>query len=216
MHMGNMAKGMLPAIAIVGGGIPLATGMALALKMQQAPQVVACFFGDGATSEGAFHEGVNMAAIWDLPVLFVCENNLYGASTHVSKIMRNTTIVDRAGGYGIPRRNRGRQRRAGGVRGSRQGRPRNAGPARARCCSNCSPTAPPAIRAATPAITSRKKSGKRWASAIRSSASREVLVCAADMPAGRPGCYPGDGRRSKSPPAIEPGAAGARSRPWPI
>ena len=102
MHIGNIDKGMPPAIAIVAGGIPLATGMALALKLQQRPQVVACFFGDGATSEGAFHEGVNMGAIWDLPVIYVCENNLYGASTHVSKITRKHSILERASGYGIP------------------------------------------------------------------------------------------------------------------
>ena len=81
MHVGNMKKGMVPGIAIVAGGIPLAAGMALAFKMRGSRQVVACFFGDGAVAEGAFHEGVNMAAIWNLPVIFVCENNLYGAST---------------------------------------------------------------------------------------------------------------------------------------
>ena len=104
MHVGNIAKGMVPAIAIVGGGIPVATGMALALKMQKRSAAVACFFGDGATSEGAFHEGVNMGAIWDLPVLYVCENNLYGASTRVEKITRLPSIADRAAGYGIPGR----------------------------------------------------------------------------------------------------------------
>jgi len=72
--------------------------------MQKRKQVVACFFGDGATSEGAFHEGVNMAAIWLLPVIYVCENNLYGASTHVSKVTRLPNIADRAAGYGIPGR----------------------------------------------------------------------------------------------------------------
>ena len=102
MHVGNIAKGMPPAIAIVGGGIPLATGMGLAIKMQKRPQVVACFFGDGATSEGAFHEAVNMGAIWDLPVIYVCENNLYGASTHVSKITRLETVAQRGQAYGIP------------------------------------------------------------------------------------------------------------------
>ena len=66
MHVGNMDKGMVPGIAIVGGGVPLAAGMALAFKMQKSSQVVACFFGDGAVAEGAFHEGVNLAAIWDL------------------------------------------------------------------------------------------------------------------------------------------------------
>ncbi len=101
MHVGNMDKGMVPGIAIVGGGIPLASGMALAFKMRQQRSVVACFFGDGAVAEGAFHEGVNLAAIWDLPVLFVCENNLYGASTRVDQVMRVKQIADRAASYGI-------------------------------------------------------------------------------------------------------------------
>lgn len=101
MHVGNFGKGMIPAIAIVGGGIPLAAGMALAFKMQKRDQLVACFFGDGATSEGAFHEGLTLAAIWDLPVVFVCENNLYGASTRVNKVTRLDDLADHAKGYGI-------------------------------------------------------------------------------------------------------------------
>jgi len=101
MHMGNVDKGMIPAIAIVGGSIPLAAGMALAFKMKKTSQVVACFFGDGATSEGAFHEGVNLAAIWDLPVIYVCENNLYGASTRIDKITRVERLSERAAAYGI-------------------------------------------------------------------------------------------------------------------
>jgi pyruvate dehydrogenase E1 component alpha subunit len=101
MHMGNMARGMVPGIAIVAGGIPLAAGMALAFKMQRTTQVVACFFGDGAVAEGAFHEGVNMAAIWDLPVIFVCENNLYGASTRIDKVMKNPSVSARAAAYGF-------------------------------------------------------------------------------------------------------------------
>jgi len=101
MHVGNMDKGMVPGIAIVAGGIPLASGMGLAFKMQKRSQIVACFFGDGAVAEGAFHEGVNMASLWKLPVLFVCENNLYGASTHIGKVMVNTRISDRAAAYGF-------------------------------------------------------------------------------------------------------------------
>lgn len=101
MHVGNMSRGMVPGIAIVAGGIPVAAGMALAFQMQQKDQVVASFFGDGAVSEGAFHEGLNMAAIWKLPVLFVCENNQYGASTHVSKVMCDTNIARRVTSYGI-------------------------------------------------------------------------------------------------------------------
>ena len=101
MHVGNPDHGMLPGIAIVAGGIPLAAGMALAFRLQQSSQVVACFFGDGAVAEGAFHEGVNLAALWKLPAIFVCENNLYGASTHIGKVMRNTRIAERAAGYGF-------------------------------------------------------------------------------------------------------------------
>ncbi len=101
MHMVNMDKGMVPSIAIVAGGVPVAAGMALAFKMQQTSQVAACFFGDGAIAEGAFHEGINMAAIWDVPALFICENNQYGASTHVSKVMRTATIAERLSSYGI-------------------------------------------------------------------------------------------------------------------
>jgi TPP-dependent pyruvate/acetoin dehydrogenase alpha subunit len=101
MHMGNLEKGMVPGIAIVAGGIPVATGMALAFKMRKTKQVVACFFGDGGVAEGAFHEAVNMAALWSVPALFVCENNLYGASTRIDQVMKNTTISDRAASYGF-------------------------------------------------------------------------------------------------------------------
>jgi TPP-dependent pyruvate/acetoin dehydrogenase alpha subunit len=101
MHIGNVAKGMVPAIAIVGGGIPLAAGMGLAFKMQKTDQVVACFFGDGGVNEGAFHEGVNLASVWSLPVIYVCENNFYGASTAISKVMRPQHVADRASAYGI-------------------------------------------------------------------------------------------------------------------
>jgi TPP-dependent pyruvate/acetoin dehydrogenase alpha subunit len=101
MHIGNVAKGMIPGIAIVAGGIPVAAGMGLAFRMRKTRQVVACFFGDGAVGEGAFHEGLNMAAIWNLPVLFVCENNLYGASTRIDSVMKDTRVSSRAGSYGF-------------------------------------------------------------------------------------------------------------------
>jgi TPP-dependent pyruvate/acetoin dehydrogenase alpha subunit len=102
MHFGDIGRGMLPAIAIVGGGIPLAAGYALAMKYRKTGAVVACFFGDGASNIGTFHEGINIAAIWDLPVIFVCENNKYGASTAIEKVTRVPRIASRAGGYGIP------------------------------------------------------------------------------------------------------------------
>ena len=101
MHVGNIDKGMVPAIAIVAGGIPLATGMALAFKLKKSSQIVACYFGEGGNNEGAFHEGVNLASIWDLPVIFVCENNFYAASTAVEKVMRPQFVAQRASAYGI-------------------------------------------------------------------------------------------------------------------
>jgi pyruvate dehydrogenase E1 component alpha subunit len=102
MHLGDLERGMLPAIAIVGGGIPLAAGYALAFQYLKKPNIVACFFGDGATNTGSFHEAVNIAAIWNLPVIFVCENNRYAASTPMEKVMKVKNISQRAMAYGIP------------------------------------------------------------------------------------------------------------------
>ena len=101
MHVGDIQKGSVPAIAIVGGNIPIATGVALSFKMQKKKNIVCCFLGDGAINEGAFHEGVNMAAIWNLPLIFVCENNLYGASTKIENMIAVNKITDRLKGYGI-------------------------------------------------------------------------------------------------------------------
>jgi len=101
MHVGDLAAGMLPAIAIVGGGIPIAVGLALAFQNLNKRNIVACFFGDGAANIGTFHEGINMAAIWNLPVVFVCENNKYGASTSVTKVMKVKHVSERAAAYGI-------------------------------------------------------------------------------------------------------------------
>ncbi|MBM3701456.1 MAG: thiamine pyrophosphate-dependent dehydrogenase E1 component subunit alpha [Actinobacteria bacterium] len=101
MHLGNMDKGMLPSIAIVGGNLPIVTGMGLAFKLRSKKNVAVSFFGDGASNEGAFHEAINLAAIYDIPAVFVCENNLYGASTHVSIVCKLKNIADRACAYGI-------------------------------------------------------------------------------------------------------------------
>lgn len=102
MHIADVATGNLGANGIVAGGIPIATGAALAYKLRNEDRVVACFFGDGATNEGAFHEAVNLAAIWKLPVVFVCENNKYGMSFSTELSMAVENVADRAAGYGIP------------------------------------------------------------------------------------------------------------------
>jgi len=102
MHMGDLSKGIVPAVAIVGGGLPIATGIALSFKMRGQRRVAAAFMGDGATNEGIFHESLNMASIWDLPAVFVVENNLYAASTSVKLSMKVEHVSERACAYGIP------------------------------------------------------------------------------------------------------------------
>ncbi len=102
MHVGDVAVGMMPAIAIVGANAPLAVGSALSAKMRGSGQVTVAFFGEGGSNEGAVHEAMNMAAIWRLPVVFVCENNLYGASTPVSQVVAVEHVADRAAAYGMP------------------------------------------------------------------------------------------------------------------
>lgn len=102
MHLGSMDVGMIPALAIVGASITLAPGFGLAFKMQKSDRVAAAVFGDGASNEGAFHEGINFAAVKQLPVLFICENNLYGASTPYNEVSRVPDIAKRACAYGIP------------------------------------------------------------------------------------------------------------------
>jgi len=77
MHIADFSVGILGATGVVGAGIPIAVGASLSIKLRGTDQFVACFFGDGASNQGTFHKGINMAAIWKLPVLFVCENNLY-------------------------------------------------------------------------------------------------------------------------------------------
>ena len=102
MHVGDVSVGMFPAIAIVGANAPIAAGAALSAKMRGTGQVAVCFFGEGGANEGAVHEAMNMAAVWRLPVLFVCENNLYGASTPLSQVVAVPDIADRAAAYGMP------------------------------------------------------------------------------------------------------------------
>jgi len=102
MHIVDMNRGMLGANAIVGGGIPIAIGAAFASQYRGDGTVAVSFFGDGATNIGAFHESVNMAAVWDLPCIFVVENNGYAEFTSQERHMRLTDIAERASSYGIP------------------------------------------------------------------------------------------------------------------
>ena len=101
MHIADFSVGMLGANGIVGGGIPHAVGAAWSCQYKENGRIAVAFFGDGASNEGSFHESVNLAAAWDLPVVFVCENNLYGFSTHYRRVTPIDDIASRAQGYGI-------------------------------------------------------------------------------------------------------------------
>jgi acetoin:2,6-dichlorophenolindophenol oxidoreductase subunit alpha len=102
MHLCDLSHGMLPANAIVGANIPIIAGVALAFKIRNEKRVAISFFGDGASNEGAFHEGINLAAVLNVPVVFVCENNQYAASTSIRQTMKPATIAERSAAYGIP------------------------------------------------------------------------------------------------------------------
>jgi pyruvate dehydrogenase E1 component alpha subunit len=102
MHLFDARTRLYGGNAIVGGGLPLAVGMALAAKMRNEQRITACFFGDGAVAEGAFHESLNLAALWKLPVLFCCENNLFGMGTAIERAESQTDLCVKAASYDMP------------------------------------------------------------------------------------------------------------------
>lgn len=103
MHTGDISVGAVTANAIVGGNLPIAAGVALRCKMMKTDNVAVCFFGDGASNEGAFHEALNAAAVWKLPVVYVCENNLYSATTSIKLTCSLENVAaDRGSAYKIP------------------------------------------------------------------------------------------------------------------
>ncbi|KXG74650.1 Acetoin:2,6-dichlorophenolindophenol oxidoreductase subunit alpha [Fervidicola ferrireducens] len=102
MHIADIETGNLGANGIVGGGIPIATGAALASKMKKDGKVTLCFFGDGANNQGVFHESLNIASLWKLPVVYVCENNQYGMSVAFKKSTAAENVADRAAAYNMP------------------------------------------------------------------------------------------------------------------
>ncbi|HUN25161.1 MAG TPA: thiamine pyrophosphate-dependent dehydrogenase E1 component subunit alpha [Steroidobacteraceae bacterium] len=102
MHLADFSIGSLGETSIVGSGLPVAVGAALGSAMQKNDRVTLCFFGDGASNEGTFHESLNLAAIWRLPVIFLCENNGYGATTPAASVMAVKDVAERAKAYAIP------------------------------------------------------------------------------------------------------------------
>ncbi|MBC8390381.1 MAG: thiamine pyrophosphate-dependent dehydrogenase E1 component subunit alpha, partial [Actinobacteria bacterium] len=101
MHIADVGSGNLGANGVVGGSIGIATGAALTCKMKRNGKIVVCFFGDGAANQGIFHGSINMASIWDLPIIYLCENNVYGMSTSVKEAFNIEKISDRKYSYGI-------------------------------------------------------------------------------------------------------------------
>jgi TPP-dependent pyruvate/acetoin dehydrogenase alpha subunit len=102
MHMGDLSKGLIAFVSMLGDNVPVATGIGLSFKMRGQDRVALCFFGDGATSRGDWHEGVNMASVYKVPVVFICNNNQYAYSTPLERQMAVENVADRAEAYGMP------------------------------------------------------------------------------------------------------------------
>src|SRR5438874_6562538 len=102
MHMGDLSKNLIAFVSMLGDSVPVAAGIGLSMKVRGQDRVVLCFFGDGATSRGDWHEGMNMASVWKVPVVFVCNNNQYAYSTPLERQMAVENIADRAEAYGLP------------------------------------------------------------------------------------------------------------------
>ena len=168
MHLGDPAVGMLPAIAIVGGGNSVVAGLGLAFKLRKSQQVAVCFFGEGATNEGAFHESLNFAAVQRLPILYVCENNLYGASTPYTMTSARRRCGRARRGLWRQRADRRRHGCAGGAHGDRRGAGADSRGRWARSCWSARPIALPGTVAATHAAIARGKRKRSGRAATRS------------------------------------------------
>ena len=168
MHIADFSRGMLGANAIVGGGIALATGAGLASSVRGSGQVAVAFFGDGAANQGVLHESLNLAAIWKLPVIYVCENNGFAESTPAAYATSVPDVASRAVGLRDPRRRRRRRRRARGLRAARSGGRARAARARGRRCSRSRRTASTVTSRAIPTATATTRIAARRASATRS------------------------------------------------
>jgi len=102
MHMGDLSKNLVAFVSMLGDNVPVAAGVGLSMKMRGQDRVVLCFFGDGATSRGDWHEGINIASVWKVPVVFICNNNQYAYSTPLERQMAVENVADRAEAYGLP------------------------------------------------------------------------------------------------------------------
>ena len=168
MHLFDVKTRFYGGNAIVGGGLPLAVGLALADRMRDDARVTACFFGDGAVAEGEFHEWLNLAALWQLPVLFCCENNLYAMGMALARAQAQTDLAVRAASYGMPS-----CRWTGWTcspSGRRPGTPRKpSATGAARTSWSCAPTGTAPTRWMTRSVTGTRP---RWSSESSATRSR--------------------------------------------
>ena len=169
MHIAHPSSGLVLSTGIVGSGLPIAVGVGLAAQLRGTDQVTVASFGDGATGTGSFHEALNLAALWRLPVVFVCQNNRYAEMTPTADAQPVAHVADRAAGYADRRGQGGRQRpRRRARRPRRRGRP-GPGRGRTRHSSSAPPTGSSATTSATPCGTCRpmrwRRPGRpsRWA-----------------------------------------------------
>ena len=172
MHLFDRATNFYGGNAIVGGGLPLAVGLALADHMRGDDIVTACFFGEGAVAEGEFHESLNLAALWGLPVLFVCENNLYAMGTALALSESETDIQRKAACYRIASRGRRRHGRGRGRGGGAPRRPRGARDAASPISWNAAPIACAPIRCSTPSSIATRPRSRPGGTRSRSCASK--------------------------------------------
>ena len=163
MHLFDAKLRLYGGNAIVAGGLPLAVGLALADKLQEVKRVTACFFGEGAMAEGAFHEALNLAALWRVPALFCCENNLYAMGTALARSESQTDLCAKAASYGVPTTKVDGQDIVAVHEAAKQAQ-RTCARARVRSSSSSRPTATARTRCSTPSSIARSRksrSGRR-------------------------------------------------------
>ena len=185
MHIADFSRGMLGANAIVGGGIALATGAALASSVRGSGQVAVAFFGDGAANQGVLHESLNLAAIWSLPVVYVCENNGFAESTPAAYATSVPDVAIPRRRLRHPRRDRRRRRRRRPSTRPRGRRSSGPEPGRGRPCSRSRRTASWGTSRATPTATATTATARRRRSSDALAALRERLLAAGARDRGR-------------------------------
>ena len=183
MHLFDAAARFYGGNAIVAGGLPLAVGLALADTMLHQNRVTACYFGDGAVAEGAFHESLNMAALWQLPVLFCCENNLYAMGTALERAQSQTDLTAKAASYELPTLAVDGMDVIACHAAAQQRRRAHPRPTAARSSSSSGPIGSGRTRCSTPSCIATRPRSNDGASATRSDCSPSAACMTASLTA---------------------------------